>query len=113
MEESLARIDAAAVAFFQHHSAEAHALLLSIELDVPLFSQMLVVRCFHHTLGMVGWAHGCVFELCVGVAVYLHGVGMVVFRSSRTRARSSLVLLFERKSYRNLNRVFPSLFLNF
>ena len=44
MEESLARIDAAAVAFFQHHSAEAHALLLSIELDVPLFSQMLVVR---------------------------------------------------------------------
>ncbi len=57
MEESLARIDAAAVAFFQHHSAEAHALLLSIELDVPLFSQMLVVRCF--SAARLHWWCGC------------------------------------------------------
>ncbi len=78
MEESLARIDAAAVAFFQHHSAEAHALLLSIELDVPLFSQMLVVRLLQHAhvgCGLGSWLcalhgwHGCVYCM-VSMAVF-------------------------------------------
>jgi hypothetical protein len=44
MDEQLSRIDAACVAFFQTHSQEAHALLLSIGLDIRLFSHLLTVR---------------------------------------------------------------------